>query len=82
MILDLDETLIFTSQVWVNKDSFKIEGLQKGFLNQRPFLNQFLEETSKIFNLILFTASDAHYAGQILKIIDPFDKYFIVKLYR
>ncbi len=55
LILDLDETLVFTSKNKINKDSIKMDGF---YLNLRPFLDQFLRETFQLFNLILFTAGE------------------------
>lgn len=41
----------------------------------RPYLDYFLAETSKYFNLILFTASFREYAEKLLNKIDPDSKY-------
>ena len=48
----------------------------------RPDLNWFLEEMNKYFDLVLFTASHKEYADNVLKYIDPHDKYFKYKFYR
>lgn len=81
LILDLDETLIFCTRSQLHPDSIKLTDNQKGYITLWPFIFQFLEEVSKIFNLILFTASEAPYAEEVLKIIDPENKLFIIKLY-
>lgn len=43
---------------------------------KRPFVYQFLDEMSKYYNLVLFTASQRTYAEKIIRILDPDDKYF------
>ena len=45
-------------------------------METRPFLYEFLEEVSKKFFVILFTASMKNYAKTLIKIIDPKKKYF------
>lgn len=66
LFLDLDETLIYSSRDKIHLDSIKLKSPNKGYINLRPFVHQFLEEVSKIFNLILYTAGEAFYAEQIL----------------
>ena len=48
----------------------------------RPFLNEFLEKMNENFDLGIFTAALKNYAEAVLKIIDPSEKYFKIKLYR
>ena len=45
-------------------------------------MDYFLKEMSKIYFLILFTASEKDYAEQILDIIDYEDQYFSMKFFR
>merc|ERR1719163_1596511 len=40
-------------------------------VNKRPYLNEFLTELKKHFEVIVFTAGTKNYAKQILKWIDP-----------
>lgn len=88
LFVDLDETLIHSDIAGVYKDyDYMVEMKHEGQVLQfglfvRPLLNEFLEFASKNFNLILFTASQKCYADPILKIIDPHDKYFKIKLFR
>lgn len=42
----------------------------------RPFLNEFIEEASELFDIVIFTASDQQYAD---KIIDRFDSWKAIK---
>lgn len=82
-MLDLDETIIHCSRWKFDKEfDFKISVLDEfgqtnkvGYLDQakiyvRPHLQQFLDEVSKDFEIIIFTASGEDYANKILDIID------------
>ncbi len=55
---------------------------KKLWTTKRPYLDKFIKNISKKFNLILFTASEKSYADSILKIIDPLNEFFILKFYR
>ena len=48
----------------------------------RPYLQQFLKEVSKYFDLAIFTAATKGYADIILDYIDPKNEYFQFRLYR
>lgn len=45
-------------------------------------MKQFLEKTSKSFELVLFTAARKEYADAIVDRIDPLKRYFHARLYR
>lgn len=79
--MDLDETLVFTSKQPLGPNSIFIKET-KGYLNLRPHLKQFLTESSAMFNLVLFTASEQYYADSILKVVDPKSELFSIRLYR
>jgi Dullard-like phosphatase family protein len=66
LVLDLDETL-----------GHLIEG---NFL-KRPGVEIFLNEMSKIYELVLFTASSKEYADSAMKIVDP-EGLVLLRLYR
>ena len=71
LILDLDETLvhfIFTP----SGGTFLI----------RPFCFKFLEDMSKLFETVIFTAGTKDYADSILDIIDPTKTLIKHRLYR
>lgn len=80
LILDLDETLIFSSKRRISSKSIFIE--KNLYVNKRPYLKDFLRNVSKRFNLILFTASEKKYAEKILKIIDKKNNLFMLKFFR
>lgn len=48
----------------------------------RPGVDYFLEEMSKFYTLVLWTASTKDYADKILEYIDPGHTYFKFRLYR
>ena len=72
LVLDLDDTLI----------NYKIDEKGRGILTKRPNLNFFLNEMSKIFEMIIFTAGTQFYADQMINIIEEKRKIFDMRLYR
>ncbi len=72
LVLDLDETLI----------SFRRDENGRGILKPRPYLQQFLSEMSKKYELIIFTAGTKEYADPILDLIDQKKIFFDKRLYR
>ena len=80
LILDMDETLIHSSSKKLNDSSIKIE--KNLFINKRPYLKNFLENLSKIYNIIIFTCSEESYANSILNNIDSENKFFFLKFFR
>ena len=78
LVLDLDETLIHCPKEETKGCEYTM--LVPGTsviisFNVRPFVQEFLEEMSKIFLVYVFTASDASYARTIVNFIDPQRKY-------
>ena len=92
MVLDLDETLIHSdiNNTFVNHDkiiTYKV--LKNDVENEiiiplilRPGVKQFLKKVSKIYEVILFTASQKNYADNILNYLDPENKLIKHRLYR
>ena len=76
LILDLDETLVHSSMQPFKKGADITLHLNFHGRNifiyvlKRPFLDIFLEEMSKIYEIIIFTASLADYSEPLLNIID------------
>ena len=70
LVLDLDETLIHYKP-----------GIEGGKFLKRPFVNIFLEEMSKHFELIIFTAAQQDYADWIIDQLD-INKNISHRLYR
>ncbi|XP_031373786.1 uncharacterized protein LOC116188513 isoform X2 [Punica granatum] len=87
LVLDLDETLIhstiepcedadFTFKVFFNMVEHTV------YVRKRPFLKNFLERVSEMFEIVIFTASESVYAGQLLDMLDPERKFFSRRVYR
>ena len=78
--LDLDETLVKVT----DGDIYDVElvGSPCLFLLLRPYLRELLEYASRVFHLVLFTASTKAYADRILQFIDPLNSYFKERYYR
>jgi len=75
MVLDLDETLVHSSFQPVAKYDFlipvEIDGTTyQVYVAKRPFVDQFLLEMGKIYELVIFTASMSKYANPVLDLLD------------
>ncbi|KAL6121162.1 hypothetical protein NUSPORA_01965 [Nucleospora cyclopteri] len=75
IVLDLDHTLIFPSAVPLENYDFTKKIKYKGkiikmYFVKRPFLTKFLEEVSKHFEVIVYTAGILQYGIKIIKHID------------
>ena len=86
LVLDLDETLVHSSftpfdhsdivlQVDFEEDIYNIHVLV------RPYVDKFIEEVSKLFAVVIFTASISKYASPLLDILDK-DKKCSYRLFR
>ena len=71
LILDLEETLL----------NLKLDSNNKGFLKFRPYLFDFLDNTSKYYELILFTSSDIKSAKSLIDTIEYNKRYFSHKFF-
>lgn len=78
LVLDLDETLIFaatsTANILVPQDFSEVvptmNGAELYHVWERPFLQLFLDAVSRLFNVVVFTASSPPYADPIIDRID------------
>ena len=76
LILDLDETLVhsafkpfyFTADIVLNM-TFEAKP-QTIYVLKRPYVDEFLEKMSKIYELVIFTASIPEYANPLLDQLD------------
>lgn len=88
LILDLDETLIHCNEsidikgdtfvTITDKNSFQIQAS----INIRPYAAEFIKEMSKLYEIIIFTASQKIYADPVINQLDPHKQYVSHRLYR
>ena len=87
LVLDLDETLVHSqfgafnipSDVVIN---IEIENeLHEIHVLIRPGVKEFLEKMSKLYEIVIFTASISKYAGPLLDILDK-EKFCSFRLFR
>ena len=90
LLLDLDETLVHCSDnlTLANKfdhqlDFIKDNGIMvPGLLNIRPHAQAFIESMSKVYEVVVFTASMKYYADRILDVLDPQRRFISKCFYR
>ena len=76
LLISLDETLIHFKIDDKNKNN------NKGVIQLRPFLNEFLTEIKPYYEIIVFSNGDKKYTELILNAIDKNKIFFDNKLYR
>lgn len=87
LALDLDETLVHSSLEHCDDADFTFRVLfdfkeHTVYVKQRPYLKEFLERVSEMFQIVVFTASQSIYAKQLLDILDPDGKIISRRAYR
>ena len=86
LILDLDETLVHSSFTpFENNDiilNVDFDGMMYNiYVLVRPGVDKFLKDISKLFEIVIFTASLSNYASPLLDILDP-ENIIKYRLYR
>jgi CTD small phosphatase-like protein 2 len=89
LVLDLDETLVhsaigrsklpdyeFKFTMSYNYNDFEL------FVKKRPGVIEFLKKASKLFEIVIFTASQKIYADKVLDFIDPTRKWTRQRLFQ
>lgn len=87
LVLDLDETLVHCTtdrnesadasfSVFWNNQTYYVSAMK------RPFLEEFMEEVTSMFEVVIFTASQRIYADKLLNILDPAAKWSKLRLFR
>jgi len=76
LVLDLDETLISSSQKHISKHDIAVEIYLNGtpatfYVQKRPHVDHFLEVVSQWYEVVIFTASLSVYANAVIDKLDP-----------
>ena len=82
LILDLDETIIYSQRKFNYKVRKSDNRINKKKIILRPGLYEFLHEMKQLFELIVFSSGTPDYVDPIIKIIEKNEKYFDHILYR
>eukprot|EP01138_Halocafeteria_seosinensis_P012597 gb/GECG01012871.1/.p1 GENE.gb/GECG01012871.1/~~gb/GECG01012871.1/.p1 ORF type:complete len:275 (+),score=20.35 gb/GECG01012871.1/:1-825(+) len=89
LVLDLDETLLRSTfnrpksyDTTLTFEDGPGGSLSTVYTKKRPYLNQFLEAMSEIFDIVVFTAARPEYATRAVKWIDHDARYIRRTLYR
>jgi RNA polymerase II subunit A small phosphatase-like protein len=80
LILDLDETLVHSAlKPFCSKSDFVLnipfeKKTQTIYVLVRPYVDEFLTQMAKVYELVIFTASIPDYANPLLNKLDPLHK--------
>jgi len=79
LVLDLDDTLVHTGA----SGDFEVQlGVHSRRVSVRPYACEFLKEASHIFEIAIYTASEAVYADQVLNQLDTSGLLLQHRVYR
>ncbi|KAM3619840.1 uncharacterized protein V6R79_014424 [Siganus canaliculatus] len=87
LVVDLEETLMFSSLNVIDEAEFTFytafqDHQYKAYMVLRPYVKEFLQSMSKIYELFVYTCAKKDYADKILNILDPQRKLFRHRLYQ
>lgn len=87
LVLDLDETLLFTSLNEIEDADYTFQTAfqdqqYKVYVVLRPHVKEFLQAVSKVYEMFVYTSAKKGYAEKILDILDPQRKLFRHRLYQ
>lgn len=88
LVLDLDETLVHSTLDGSIECSDFVFPVSLGNIThivgvrKRPHLHTFLKRMARLFDIVVFTASQQIYAEQLLDIVDPNGEYIRHRIYR
>ena len=88
-VFDLDETLIHAVTDLNKNHQNKIISIRtptgkmaKIAINIRPKWEEVIKKVSKVYTIVIYTASHSSYANGVLDFLDPKNRYFYNRLYR
>jgi len=86
LVLDLDETLVHSTSTYIEKATLSLKVTINSrstrlYVLFRPGAKEFLEGMSKLFELVIFTASQRPYADCVIDRLDP-KRLIVHRLYR
>ena len=85
LVLDLDETLVYTSWWPVSQPDIisPVENsTEVSYVKKRPFVDEFLRFCSPLFEVVIFTAATSEYANPLLDQLDPGRQLLAHRLFR
>eukprot|EP01123_Difflugia_compressa_P006044 TRINITY_DN18187_c0_g1_i1.p1 TRINITY_DN18187_c0_g1~~TRINITY_DN18187_c0_g1_i1.p1 ORF type:complete len:291 (-),score=43.56 TRINITY_DN18187_c0_g1_i1:24-896(-) len=86
IVLDLDETLVHSSFKPISQCDFVVsvnieDQIHQVYVTKRPFVDEYLKRCGELFEVVVFTASQAKYADAVLNLLDV-NKVIDWRLYR